>query len=125
MLRTIHPSNAFYGDILECNGSTSIHQQYLQFLLTEIYKSTITANPRFMWYLFREREVPHSLRKGARLFLPPAKSTTYETNSAHFCGTIIWNRRPSSIKPSRSILEFKINLKQPGNIDCECVICRK
>ena len=35
----IHQSNASCRDLLECNSSTS-----LQFLLTEIYKSTVTTN---------------------------------------------------------------------------------
>ena len=41
-LRIIHQPNATYPDLLECNGSTSFHQQHLQFLLTEIYKTTVT-----------------------------------------------------------------------------------
>ena len=47
-LRIIHQSNATYRDLLECNGSTSFHQRHLRFLLTEIYKSTVTTNPIFM-----------------------------------------------------------------------------
>ena len=78
-----------------------------------------------MWHFFREMEVPHNLRKGAMLFLPPARSTTHGTNSAHFRGTLIWNHLPNSIKSSKSIIDFKTNIKQLGNIDCGCVICRK
>ena len=96
-LRIVHESNFFYRDLLECNGSASIYQRHLQFLLTEIYKNTVTNNPGFMWRLFREREGPYSLRKGAVGFLPPAKSTTHGANSAYFRGTI------SSIKSSISI----------------------
>ena len=59
-LRVIHqPKSSFY-DLQECYGSKSIHQQHLQILLAEIYKSTIITNPRFMWHFFREREVPSS-----------------------------------------------------------------
>ena len=47
-LRIIHQSNATYRNLLECNGSTSFHQRHLQFLLTDIYKSTVTTNPIFM-----------------------------------------------------------------------------
>ena len=47
-LRIIHQSNATYHDLLECNGSTSFHQRRLQFLLTKIYKSTVTTNPKLM-----------------------------------------------------------------------------
>ena len=40
--------NTYYRELLECNVSASIHQRHLQFLLTEIYKSTVTNNLRFM-----------------------------------------------------------------------------
>ena len=50
-LRIIHQPNSYYRELLECNGSTSFHQRHLQFLLTKIYKSTVTTNP-----IFRERE---------------------------------------------------------------------
>ena len=44
-LRIIHQSNVTYRDLLECNSSTFFHQRHLQFLSTEIYKSTATINP--------------------------------------------------------------------------------
>ena len=74
-LRIIHQPNASYRDLLECSVSTSIRQRHLQFLLTEIYEITVTTNPRFMWHFFKEREIPHNLRKDAVLFVLPAKST--------------------------------------------------
>ena len=56
------------------------------------------------------------------IFLPPARSTACGTNSAHFRGTLIWNELPSSIKRSKSNIEFKTNLKHIGNTNCGCVI---
>ena len=94
--RIIYKSNASYRNLLECNNSTSIHQRHLQFLFTEICKSIVTTNPRFMWYFLRETEVPYCLRKSAVLFLPLARSTTHGTNSAHFRGTLICNQLPNS-----------------------------
>ena len=117
--------NTYYRELLECNVSTSIHQRHLQFLLTEIYKSTVTNNLRFMWHFFWKGKVPYNLRKVAVLYLPPASSTNHQTNSANFRRTLICNQLPISIKPSKSIIEFKTNLKRFGNIDCGCVICRK
>ena len=45
--RIINQSNTSYCNLLECNDSASINQRHLQFLLTEIYKGTVTKNPRF------------------------------------------------------------------------------
>ena len=47
-----HQSNPPHRDLLEYNGSTSFYQRHSQFLLTEIYKSTVTTNPLFMWQFF-------------------------------------------------------------------------
>ena len=75
-----------------------------------------------MWSFFREREVPNNPRKIAVLFLHPASLTSHWKNSSHFRGTLIWNKPPSSITSSNLVVEFKTNLKQLGNIGCNCVI---
>ena len=62
MLSIIDQPNASYLDLLECNGSTSFHQQHLQLLLTEIYKSTVTTNPILMQHFFREKKAPYNLK---------------------------------------------------------------
>ena len=62
-VRIIHQPNASYRDLLECNGSTCFHQRYLQFLLTKIYRSTVTTNPIFTYHFFREREAPYNLKR--------------------------------------------------------------
>ena len=111
MLRIIHQSNTTSYDWLECSGSTPIHQRHLQFLLTKIYKSTATADLRFMLYFFRDSDVPYNLKKVAILFLLLARSTTHESNFAHFCGTLIRNQLPSFIRSSKSFIQFKTNVK--------------
>ena len=57
--KVIYQSDAFYDDLLQLRNSVSLHQLNLRFLLTEIYKSTGTLNPRFMWSCFKYREVPY------------------------------------------------------------------
>ena len=48
-LQVIYQSDASYDDLLQLSNSVSFHQQHLRFLKTEIYKSTGTLNPQFMW----------------------------------------------------------------------------
>ena len=62
---------------------------------------------------------------GPVLFIPPARSTIYGTNSVHFLGSLVWNGLTNLVKSSRSIFEFKNVIKKLGNIDCACVICRR
>ena len=90
-LKVIYPSDASYDDLLQLSNGVSLHQRHLRFLLTEIYKRTGTLNPQFMWSYFKYREVPYNLRRGPVLFILPARSTIYGTNSVHFCVSLIWN----------------------------------
>ena len=123
MQKVIYQPDFSYDNLLHLSNNMSLHQQHLWFLLTEIYKSTGTLNPGFMWSYFKYREVPHNLRQGPVLFIPPARFTIYGTNSDHFLGSFIWNKWSNLIKSSRSISECKNVIKQIGNIDCGCVIC--
>ena len=125
ILKVIYQSDASYDNLLQLSNSVSLHQRHLQFLLTEIYKSTGTLNPQFMWSYFKYREAPYNLRRGPVFFIPPARSTIYGTNSVHFCGSLIWNRLPNIVKSSRSMSEFKNVIKKIGNIDCGCITCSR
>ena len=98
-LKVIYQSDASYDDLLQLNKSVS-----LWLLLTEIYKSTGTLNPQFMWSYFKYKG-PYNLRRGPVLFIPHARSTTYGTNSVHFLWSLIWNKLPNLVKSSRSISE--------------------
>ena len=81
-------------------------------------------NPEFMWSQFNENPIPCNFRNGIKVFLPPVKSFRFGRNSIHFRGSIIWNNLPSSIKNSQTINEFKVKLKNLGNIHCTCGVCR-
>ena len=102
-LKVIYQSDVSYNDQLQLSKSVSLHQLHLRFSLTEIYKSTGTLDPKFMWSYFKYREVPYNLRRGPVLFIPPAKSTIYGTNSLHFLGSLIWNKLPNLVKSIKSI----------------------
>ena len=86
-------------------------------------KSRVYLNSKFMCSFFTHKEIPYNLRKGQVLSLPPARSTYYGTNSVHFRGSLIWNNLPSYIKSSRSVCEFKNNIKNFRYIDYGCLIC--
>ena len=124
-LKVIYQSHASYDNLLQLSDSVFLRQRQLQFLLMEIYKSNVTFNPQFMWSYAKYKEVPYNLRRGPVLFIPPAKSTTYGTDSVHFLGCLIWNKLPNLVKSSRSMSEFKNVIRKIGNIDCEFMICRR
>ena len=69
-----------------------------------------------MWSYFKYKEVPYNLRWGPVIFIPPARSRIYGTNSfefmvlVHFLGPLIWNKLPNLVKSSSLTSEFKIRI---------------
>ena len=47
-LKVIYKSEESYENLLLENSSVSVHQRYLRFLVSEIYKSVTQINPEFM-----------------------------------------------------------------------------
>ena len=97
--------------MLQLKNNMSIHQRHLQYLALEVFKSLMYLNPEFMWSYFNENPIPYELRKGTKIFLPPAKSFCLGLNSVRLKGSILWNNLPSSIKNSQTINELKTQLK--------------
>ena len=116
--------NKSCGDLLQLNNNMSIHERHLQYLALEGFKSLMHRNPEFMWSYFDKNPIPSDLRNGIKIFLPPVKSFRFGLNSIHYRGSILWNNLPSSIKNSQTINEFKVKLKNLGNIHCTCGVCR-
>ena len=69
--------------------------------------------------------MPCNLRKGPTLGLPKTHSFYYGTNAVHFRGSLIWNNCLAVVKSSDSLFEFKNKIKNIGDIDSRCLICRE
>ena len=123
-LKVIYQSNDTYENLLLQSNTVSVHQRHLRFLMIEIYKSISQLNPQFMWSFFTHKDIPYNLRKGPILGLPKTHSFYYGTNAIHFRGSLIWNNLPAVVKSSKSLFEFKNKIKNIGDIDCGCLICR-
>ena len=55
----------------------------MMFLLTngiEVYKPLMNMNFEFVWKFFSKNPVPHNLRKGDLVYLPPDRSSSCGTN---------------------------------------------
>ena len=116
-------SNKNYDELLRNNNEVST-QSHLCALICEVFKSLKNLNPEFMWSYFVLKNITYNIRKGPLLRLPVAKSTSYGINSVLFRACLLWNSLPQSIKYSESIVELKTEIKDLGNIDCSCILCR-
>ena len=84
----------------------------------------MNINPEFMWEFFNTYLFQYNLRKGDTVYLPPARSSGYGINSPAFRGSLLCNSLASNVKQSHNLEEFKLKLRNLGNIHCTCVVCR-
>ena len=84
----------------------------------------MNINPEFMWESFNQYLFQYNLRKGDTVYVPPARSSCYGINSPAFRGSLLWNSFASNVKQSHNLEEFKLKLRNLGNIHCTCVVCR-
>ena len=113
-----------YKNLLLSSNYVSIHQRNVQFLVAEIFKSISQINPEFTWSFFKSKKLSCNFRKGPILNLARTQSTYYGTNAIHFRGSLIWNNLLAKVKSSNSVFQSKTKIKNLGNIDCGCLICR-
>ena len=123
-LKVVYNSNKNYDELLWNNNNVSIHQSHLHVLICEIFKSLNNLNPEFMWSYIVFKNITYNIRKGPLLRLPAATSTSYGINSVLFRTCLLWNSLSQSIKYSESIIELTAKMKDLGNIDCSCILCR-
>ena len=116
--------NKSYDELLELNNDLFIHQRHLCYFVIEVFKSIMNLNPQFMWSYFEEKPMTYNLRDGSKLALPKTKSARFGINSLQFRGSLSWNDLAVSLKSCQSLNEFKLELKNLGNIHCTCLVCR-
>ena len=92
--------------------------------IKDTYVSLNNLNAEFIWSHFVFKNMTYNIRNGPLLRLPSAKSTSYVINSVLFRACLLWNSLPQSVKYSVSIAELKTKMKNLGNIDCSCILCR-
>ena len=76
-----------------------------------------------MWSFFKQKTLSYNLRKEPILNVPRTQSIYDGTNAVHSRGSLLWNNLPVEIKSSNPVFEFKIKVRNLGNIDCGCLIC--
>ena len=123
-LKVVYNSNKNYNELLRDNNKFSIYQRHLHALICEVFKSLNNLNPEFMWSYLVFKNITYNIRNGPLLRLPSAKFTSHGINSVLFRACLLWNSLPQSVKYSESIAELKTKMKNLGNIDCSCILCR-
>ena len=108
-------------NLLQIDGSVSIHTKNLRILMAEVFKSLKQTNPRFMWDMFQIKCSPYQLP--LNLTLLPTSSKRFGTYSLVFRSSFIWNNLPAQIKNTTTLKQFTdLTQAWTGNV-CNWKLC--
>ena len=100
-----------FDELLELNGSITVHQQNLQKLATEMYKvkHNIAALP--FQEFFNEHFNSYDTRKGNTWNIPKIRTVNWGSESLRYRGLLTWAQVPDDIKSCESLETFKEEIK--------------
>ena len=108
-LRTVYSDyNSSFNELLDKDGSFTIHQRNVQSLATEIYKYLHGLSSAILSEVFKVNEtIPFDLRMRNELYAGNSKTVKYVTETISFLSPEIWYLIPQNKKDSGSLPCFK------------------
>ena len=120
-LRTIYnDKQSSFNELLEKDGSVSIHERNLQVLATEMYKISNGLSTPLMKDIFPINRNPYNLRQNSQFSRPRINTVYHGTESISNLGPKIWDLVPSNLKEISELGKFKKAIKQWKSEDCPC-----
>ena len=113
-----------FEQLLEKDGSITMHQRNLQNLMTEIYKTINQINPAYIWEFFVEKDMPYNLRTKVLCRLPQVQTNRYGLDSFSFRGSLLWNTLTDEVKRAGTLTKFKKSTVKWDGKSCSCLICK-
>ena len=114
-----------FEELLEKDGSVSIHIRNLQLLATEMYKVTKGLSPQIMNDVFTYKsQHSYNLRQISQFATPRVNTVYHGTESVGFLGAKIWALLPISLKNIDNINAFKKEIKKWKPKNCPCRLCK-
>ena len=110
-----------FNELLEKDGSVSIHERNLQVLATKISDGLSTP---LMKDIFPINRNPYNLRQNSQFSRPRINTVYHGTESISNLGPKIWDLVPSNLKEISELDKFKKAIKQWKPEDCPCRLCK-
>ena len=132
-LRMIYKDDtSSFEELLERDGSITIHHQNIHSLATEMFKVVTGVAPSFMEKVFNihpnhnSQNVSAGTRKNPHFYNPNnPKKVNNGLKTLRNLGPKIWNMVPNDIKRSPSLVSFKNKISKWIPSDCPCKLCAK
>ena len=125
-LRTIYnDKQSSFEQLLDKDGSVSIHHKNVQFLLIEMFKIKNNIAPKILTEIFKLKpECRYNLRTANQFQVPKVKTTNFGSESLSYLGPKLWNELPSRLQDIESLTSFKKTIKKWVPISCPCRLCK-
>ena len=112
-LKTIYNDKQLsFNELLQKDGSVSIHERNLHVLTTEMYKISNGLSTPLMKDIFLINRNPYNLRQNSQFFRPRINTAHHGTESVSNLGPKIWDLVPKNLKEIRDLDKFKKAIKQ-------------
>ena len=116
--------STFY-EMLEKDGSVSIHKRNLSFLACEMFKLKRDMAPELIKELtLPNRQHRYELRNNPNFAVPLAKSVHKGLESLSQLAPKIWELLPLEIKETETFLQLKAKIKKWNPRNCPCRFCK-
>ena len=113
-------------ELLEKDGSVSIHMRNIQILATEMYKRVNNLSPPIMNRVFKlNSDSCYNLRQILQFSRSLVKSVYHgTTESISYLGPKNWDILPDDYKTIQNLDTFKIKIKKWKPENCQCRLCK-
>ena len=115
--------NATFSELLQRDGSVTIHERNIQALATEMFKVFNGISPSIIKDVFPLKEsniycskFPFKTRN--------VRTVAYGTETLSYLGPKIWSLVPEEIKNENNLGAFKIKIKHWRPVGCPCRLCK-
>ena len=116
-------NNATFNELLERDGSVTIHERNIQTLATEMFKAYNGMLPPILKGVFPLKEHAQYCTKFP-FKTRNVKTVAYGTETLGYLGPKIWQLLPEYIKNANNLKDFKTKIKIWSPKDCPCRLCK-
>jgi hypothetical protein len=110
-------------ELLEKDGSVTIHHRNIRLLATEMFKATKGLGPEIMRDIFVLNKNP---RRERAFHIPSVKTEHMGKNSIRYFGPIVWDDMlPKKFKSIQTLEKFKIEINKWVPTNCSCHLCKE
>ena len=125
-LRLIHNDKlSSYEELLEKDGSVSIHHKNIQSLAIEMFQIKHGQSPEIVSDIFAQTTQHYNFRQNQDFRIRSVKSVYHGSESIFYLGPKIWEIVPKKIKETNSFNSFKIEIRKWVPQSCLCRLCKQ